>query len=72
MIKESNGIIKPNFRIVFNSLGEDKVLIGEGFNIHNCSDDDNTFFKLGSKVVNFTVFFFSYVSYIFCIYSLLI
>ena len=56
MIKESNGIIKPNFRIVFNSLGEDKVLIGEGFNIYNCSDDDNTFFKLGSKVVNFTVF----------------
>ena len=70
MIKESNGIINSNFRIVFNSLGEDKVLIGEGFSIHNCSDDDNIFFKLGSKVVNFTIS--SYVSYIFCIYSLLI
>lgn len=72
MIKERNGIINSNFRIVFNSLGEDKVLIGEGFNAYNFNDDDSIFLKLGTKVVNFTIFFFSYVSYIFCIYSLLI
>ena len=72
MIKESNGVINSNFRIVFNSLGEDKVLIGEGFNAYNVNDDDSIFLKLSTKVVNFTIFFFSYVSYIFCIYSLLI
>lgn len=72
MIKERNGIVNSNFRIVFNSLGEDKVLIGEGFNAYNFNDDDSIFLKLGTKVVNFTIFFFSYVSYIFCIYSLLI
>lgn len=72
MIKESNGVINSNFRIVFNSLGEDKVLIGEGFNAYNLNDDDNIFLKLSTKFVNFTIFFFSYVSYIFCIYSLLI
>lgn len=72
MIKESSGIINSNFRIVFNSLGEDKVLIGEGFNAYNLNDDDSIFLKLSTKVVNFTIFFFSYVSYIFCIYSLLI
>lgn len=72
MIKESNGVINSNFRIVFNSLGEDKVLIGEGFNAYNLNDDDSIFLKLSTKFVNFTIFFFSYVSYIFCIYSLLI
>ena len=72
MIKESNGVINSNFRIVFNSLGEDKVLIGEVFNAYNLNDDDNIFLKLSTKFVNFTIFFFSYVSYIFCIYSLLI
>lgn len=57
MIKERNGIINSNFRIVFNSLGEDKVLIGEGFNAYNFNDDDSIFLKLGTKVVNFTIFF---------------
>ena len=58
MIKESNGVINSNFRIVFNSLGEDKVLIGEGFNAYNVNDDDSIFLKLSTKVVNFTIFSF--------------
>lgn len=60
--KESNAIINPNFRIVFNSMGEDQILVEEDYK-DNFNDNGNIFLKLGGKFVNFTIIFSFHVFY---------